>query len=79
MCTDRLAEDLHKNCSFHSYQGKIMKDVPRSAMEVRLEKASQNKARDPEKLKHQQDYYQKLSSKGVAQKKSYDVKPISMI
>lgn len=34
---------------------------------------------DGEKLKKQQKYYQRLSNKGITQKQTYNLKPISAI
>ena len=35
--------------------------------------------KDKKKLKKQQEYYQKLSKKGVARKQTYSLKPLSAI
>lgn len=38
-----------------------------------------NLVKDNEKLKKQQEYYRKLSNKGLTQKQTYNLKPISSI
>lgn len=35
--------------------------------------------KDPRKLQKQQDYYNKLSIKGIAKKQTYNLKPVSAI
>ncbi len=35
--------------------------------------------KDADKLKKQQNYYERLSKKGIAQKETYNLKPISCI
>ncbi len=43
------------------------------------ETLSKSVVKDQEKLKKQQEYYKELSSKGVAQKQTYSLKPLSAI
>ncbi|MEW7987866.1 MAG: hypothetical protein AB2799_18935 [Candidatus Thiodiazotropha sp.] len=40
---------------------------------------SRNKLKDKDKLKKQQEYYQRLVRSGVAKKQAYDIKPFSVI
>lgn len=51
-------------------------------IEERISKAidkEKQKPKNTDKLKHQQDYYKRLSKSGIAQKQAYNVKAISAI